>query len=118
MLDSRLIIPSKFWQRVLQSLHSAHQRCTGMQSQASESIYWPGLNHDIHQIRDNCKTCITYSPSQSKEPIILSPSLQYPFQMVTADYFVVSGHHYLTAADRYSSWICVFHFKNEATVQL
>jgi len=37
MLDNRLIIPSKFRQRVLQSLHSAHQGCTGMQSRASEA---------------------------------------------------------------------------------
>jgi len=34
---------------------------------------------------------------------------------MTADYFVVSGHHCLTVVDRYSGWICVFHFKNEAT---
>jgi len=35
--------------------------------------------------------------------------------MVTADYFVVSGHHHLTVVDHYSGWICVFHFKNKAT---
>jgi len=93
---------------VLQSLHSAHQGCTGMQSWASESIYWPGLILTKSEI-----IAKHVSPTQSKEPIILSPLPQYPFQIVTADYYVVFNHHYLTV-DCDSGWICVFHSKNKA----
>ena len=110
MLDNRLVIPSKLRHTLMQALHSAHQGCTGMQASAKDCIYWPGINRDIHKVRDNCKTCISHSPSQSKEPIIQSPPPQYPFQMITGDYFVIAGHHYMTIVDRYSGWNCLYHF--------
>ena len=116
MLDNRLLIPPQLHHTVLQALHSAHQGCTGMQNRANDSIYWPGLNRDIHRVRDNCKTCTAHSPSQSKEPITPTPPPQYPFQMITGDYFMITGHHYLVIVDRFSGWICVYHFgTNEAT---
>ena len=47
--------------------------CTGMQARVNDCIYWPGINKDIHRVRDCCKTCISHSHSQPKEPIIQSP---------------------------------------------
>ena len=116
MLDKRLVIPKNLRHQILQALHSAHQGCTGMQARVNDCIYWPGINKDIHRIRDCCKTCISHSPSQPKEPIIQSPPPQYPFQMITSDYFIIAGHHYLTVIDKYSGWNCLYHFGiNEAT---
>ena len=116
MLDKRLVIPKDLRHQLLQSLHSAHQGCTGMQARANSCIYWPGINKDIHRIRDNCRTCVSHSPSQPKEPIIHSPPPQYPFQMVTGDYFIIASHHYMTIIDKYSGWNCLYHFgTSEAT---
>ena len=87
-----------------------------MQARANDCVYWPGQNRDIHRTRDNCKTCTSHSPSQPREPITQSPSPQFPFQMITGDYFVISGHHYLIIIDRFSGWNCLYHFgANEAT---
>jgi len=110
LLDKRIVIPTKLRPTVLQALHSAHQGYTGMQARANECIYWPGLTRDIHTLRDNCQNCTYHSPSQPKESIIQSPPPQYPFQMVAGDYYTVAGHHYLSIVDRYSGWICIYHF--------
>ena len=116
MLENRLVIPKKLRHRVLEALHSAHQGCTGMQARVNDCIYWPGISRDIHRIRDTCKTCIARAPSQPKEPIIHSPPPQYPFQMITGDYFIIANHHYMTIIDKYSGWNCIYHFgTNEAT---
>ena len=116
MLKNRLVIPMKLRHKVLEALHSAHQGCTGMQARINDCIYWPGINRDIHRIRDNCKMCVAHAPSQPKEPIIHRPPPQYLLQMITGDYFIIANHHYMTIIDKYSSWNCLYHFGiNKAT---
>jgi len=50
--DKRIVIPTKLRYTVLQALHSAYQRCTGIQARTNEYIYWPGLTRGIHALRD------------------------------------------------------------------
>jgi len=111
LFDKRIIIPICMRKNILQ----AHQGCTSMKARATQTVYWPGLNRDIHQHRDNCHSCTQHMPSQSKEPLSLTPSPSWPFQMICADYFVICSHYYLSIVDRYSGWICIYHLgTNEA----
>ena len=50
------------------------------------------------------------APAHPREPLILTPPPEYPFQQICADYLHVSGHQYLTIVDRFSGWLCIFHF--------
>ena len=109
LLDHKLIIPLRLWHPILQALHSAHQGCTNMKACANQNIYWPGLNKAIHHFRDTCSTCIQHTPTPSKEPIILSPQPQWPFQMICGDYFTIAGHAYMAIVDWYSGWLCMCH---------
>ena len=36
----------------------------------------------------------------------------YPFQMMSSDYFELGGHHYLVMSCRYSSWSSVYKAKD------
>ena len=111
LLEDRLVLPKSIRKHALSVLHSAHQGVTNMQARAKATIYWPGMNADIRNTRYTCQKCNEFSPSQPKEPIIPSPAPQYPFQMVCADYFEVSGHYYFVYVDRFSAWLSIFHFK-------
>ena len=111
LLDSRIVIPIALRRRVLKCLHMAHQGCTGMESRAQASVYWPGMNASIRQVREVCRTCTIRAPSQSREPLMLSPVPDWPFQNICMDMFDVRGHLYLVVVDRYSGWPIIFHLK-------
>ena len=106
LYKNRALVPPKLRREVLETLHSAHQGVVGMRARASNSFFWPGLNHDIDITRGQCRDCNDIAPSQSNEPLILT-SPKYPFQKTVADYFSLTGFKYLLYADRYSAWISV-----------
>ena len=109
MVDQRLVIPSKLRDHVLKCLHSAHQGVAGMKARASQTVYWPGMDVSIRNYRENCSTCIKISPSQPKEPIILTESPDWPFQKLAIDLFYVEHEAYLACADRFTGWLILYH---------
>ena len=47
---------------------------------------------------------------------ILTPSPNYPFEKICADYFHIGSYTYLSIVDRFSGWLCIHYFKSgEAT---
>lgn len=116
LLDDRIVIPVGYRKQVLQILHSAHQGICAMKRRANESVFWPYINRDIKNTRVNCKYCNEVAPRQTKEPLILSPDPEFPFQQIAADYFTIKGHEFLVLVDRYSGWLTISYFKsNTAT---
>ena len=110
-MDKRIVIPTLLRKVVLDNLHSANQGVTGMKFRANQSVYWPGLDASIRNHRAVCMDCIKHSPSHPPEPLILTPSPDYPFQQVCADYFSIVQHSYLSIVDRFSGWLCIYHCK-------
>ena len=111
LLDKRIIIPRALRKQVLEHLHSAHQGVTSMKARAAHCIYWPGLDAAIRNFKNTCPNCMKHAPSQPAEPLVLTPSPEWPFQQICMDYFSIEKHEYLSVVDRYSGWICVYHFK-------
>ena len=107
LYGTRIIIPRALRMEILENLHSAHQGETGMKARAKTCIYWPGMDGNIRKKRQQCKDCIKMAPSQTPEPMLTSPSPQYPFEQVVSDYFFLNGQKYLLYAERYSGWITI-----------
>ena len=40
-----------------------------------------------------------------------TPSPNWPFQLICADYFEQNNHSYLAIVDRFSGWLNIYHFK-------
>ena len=78
--------------KVFRSLHSAHQGKVGMKARTNESFYCPGMNVSIRNKRAGCICCTKIAPSPRKEPIILTPSPDWPFQQIVMDLFHVENH--------------------------
>ena len=104
LYKERVIVPVSLRVAVLETLHSAHQGVTGMTLRAQSGVWWPGITPQIKEIRDKCKICTEYAPSQPSAPPQPLPQPDYPFQQIVTDYFQSSGHHYLVIADRFSGW--------------
>ena len=115
MMGDRIVIPSAYRKSILNTLHSAHQGVSSMASRAKNAVYWPGIDADIRNKRYTCHTCNEIAPSNSKEPLVLSPSPLYPFQQICLDYFELGHHCYLVCVDRFSGWITIHYYPNGAT---
>ena len=110
-MDYRTVIPKKLRQLTLERLHGAHQGVVSMKRRANTSVYWPGLSSAIATRRQTCLGCDEHAPSQPAEPIIQTPSPEWPFQQICMDYFSLDVYSYLVTVDRFSGWPCVYHMK-------
>ena len=79
-----------------------------MSARARTLVFWPGISTDIQQTRNRCVSCNRNAPSQPPLPATEPITPSTPFEMVFADYFEFSGHHYLVAGDRLSGWVEVY----------
>ena len=105
----RAVVPPSLQPRLLDILHSGHQGCTGMLARASQSVWWPGMNTAIQRRREACRGCDATAPSQPAAPPHPLPQAEYPFQMLSSDYFSYAGHDYFILNCRYSNYLSVFH---------
>ena len=113
--DLRLVIPRKLRRQIISNLHAAHQGSSSMLARARQVVYWPGLEHDVQDHARHCEQCRRHAPSQQREPLLLSPAPDYPFQQVVADMFELNGNMYLSYADRLTGWLEVHHFRSAVT---
>ena len=109
LMDGRTVIPHSLRGKVLKALHSAHQAVVGMKARANESVYWPGMDTAIRHHYASCVACSRIAPSQPKEPLILTPSPDWPFQQVVMDLFHIESSTYLACADRLTGWLILYH---------
>ena len=109
LYKERLVIPKALRAPITRILHSAHQGCNGMLARANNSIYWPGMRKFIVSYQSNCRACLEMSPSQAREPLILTPIPERPFQTICTDIFQLNGHYYLIIVDRFSGFIHIYY---------
>ena len=114
MYNDRVLIPPPLRQKILSTLHAAHQGITSMTSRATSSVFWPGITQDIHKLREQCDRCNRIAPSQPNKPPIKPEMPDYPFQKICADYFTYKGTNYLVIVDRYSNWPIIERAKDGA----
>ena len=106
----RVVVPRSLRREVLEGLHAGHQCVVGMKARAAHSVFWPGIDGAIQDIRDRCRICNTIAPSQAAEPAVTAPPPLYPFQQVCSDYFELDGATYIVMVDRYSGWPSIQYF--------
>ena len=112
LLDHRIVVPTSQRANVLRCLHSAHQGEICIKAHANESVYWPGMNASICNTRASCMFCTKIASRQTKEPINLTQSPDWPFQQIVMDLFYVGNHGYLLCADRLTGWLILYHLSH------
>ena len=100
LLNHRIVISTSQRANILHSLHSTHQGEVDMKARTNESVYWPGMNISIRNTRATCMFCTKIAPRQTKEPINLTQSPDWPFQQIVMDLYYIGNHGYLAYADR------------------
>ena len=85
---------------MLSVLHRSQGGVEGMKARAKDAMFWPAMNTDNQRARDECETCRQNAPSQAATLPKPLPVSDYPFQMMSLDYFKLGRHHYLVMACR------------------
>ena len=101
----RVLVPAKFRKVVIEGLHAAHQGVAAMQMNARERFFWPGIDTDLKNRRNQCNRCNEIAPSQPDEPMILTQDPDLPYEQVAVDFFTMNGSQLIVYADRLSGWV-------------
>ena len=108
LYNDRVVIPPSLRNKVLSTLHAAHQGVSSMERRARATVFWPGMSNDIKSTRQQCLHCNRAAPSQPAASPIPSEPPTTPFEKIFADYFDYGGRHFLVIGDRFSGWTDVF----------
>ena len=104
--DSRIVVPRKARQQVLDLLHISHSGVTKTRCTAAEKYYWPHLAQSISQACEQCKTCSLNGNSQWDEPMETEVKAYTDIDVmeeVSVDLFDLRGEVWLVLVDRLSS---------------
>ena len=107
---SRVIVPPKLIDRVLQELHNSHPRSSRKKSLAHQYIWWPGMDQDIENTVKSCKIC-----QQTRHRPPYWP--WKPWQRVYADYIgPFLGRMFLVLVDANTKWVDI-HVVNSSSAE-
>ena len=108
LYKGRIVIPLNLQMEILDILHSGHQGAAAMGAIAADAVFWLGMWDQINKRRQECSSCDAVAPPQPASPPWPLPSPEFPFQMVSTDYFSMAGKEFYIIADRYSGWLSIY----------
>ena len=110
----KMLIPAALRAQVCEWLHASHQGVSSMSANAKERLFWPRLDSDLKQTRNQCNRCQGIAPSQPAEAPVPSPEPAFPFERVAADQCKIGSKLYIIYADRFSGWTEVAMLGNQS----
>lgn len=87
--------------------HTSHLAVESNMRRALDTIFWPGMRHELQECYINCEQCSRYSARNSKETLITRPVTEYPFQRIGLDTMTLDGRKYLVCVDYFSNYTLV-----------
>ena len=100
----RIIIPLKLRKEILSQIHAGHMGHEKCKRRARQVVFWPGMNHEIDTLVNQCEACQKHQHQHPVEP--LKPHLvpNRPWQKVATDLFELNNQHYIVIVDAYSNY--------------
>ena len=73
-----------------------------MPNRARHCVYWPRINSDIKHLIESCPTCQHCHPQEPQQLFKPTSAPEYPWHLLSTDYFHFDGSEYLVVTDYYS----------------
>jgi transposase InsO family protein len=108
---TRVIIPSKFRDKLLRRLHEQHPGMVRMKSVARMHCWWPNLDRDVETMVRSCQTCQKSLPSPRQLTNNNWAWPNKPWQRLHMDFAQYKDSHYLVVVDAHSKWPEVIEMK-------
>ncbi len=96
--------PSSMRLEILDKIHEGHQGITKCCERAKSSVWWPGVSREIQDLVQKCIVCALYRDTKP-EPLITTPLLDRPWQVVATYLFHLKGIGNLIFIDYFSSYV-------------
>lgn len=108
-LGDRIVVPRKYREKILKTLHEGHPGANRMKMLARSQVYWPKIDNDIENQVRCCERCAISGPAPAKCTLQAWPVTSEPWSRIHADYAgPVNGFYYLVIVDSFSNWPEVF----------
>lgn len=108
----RTIIPNKFRNLILQSLHASHLGIVKTKALARSYVWWPKMDSDIEQMIKGCDSCKKLLPNPEKSPLIQWNPTDSVWSRVHIDFAgPINGFQFLIVVDSHSKWVEIFKTK-------
>ena len=104
MYDRSVVVPETLREKVLGSLHEAHQGVVSMSNWAKQAVFSLGIFRDLEVTCAKYREYCTKAPSQPSLPPAKLASPEYPFQMIAANFCSLKGKTWLIMVDRFTGW--------------
>ena len=104
--STRLYIPVKARDEVLETLHITHLGVAKMCAAARNLFYWPHLRRDVEKVVQGCEACQVFSPSKPREEQLQHGDFATrPMSQLAFDLFYYGGSQFLHILDVYSNFV-------------
>lgn len=105
LFSDRVVIPAKYQQNILRTLHESHPGMQRMKSMARGYVYWPRMDKAIEDFVRTCGKCAAAAKSPIKSTLYSWPLPSKPWERIHMDYAgPINGYFYLVVIDAYSKW--------------
>ena len=84
---SRIVIPKSLQDRATKLGHGGHQGNEKTKSLLREKIWYPGMDDKVKKMIENCGACQPVGPSNSPEPMRITPTATEPWQSLAIDFY-------------------------------
>ena len=102
--NTAVFIPRTLRRAMLTKAHASHYGSAASWKRARDCIFWPSLKSELFDWCDSCESCLSYQPRQQREPLKITTTAYYPFQIVYQDFFTLRDRQYLVTVDSYSDY--------------
>ena len=100
MFGNRIVVPKSLQNETLTKVHTGHQRC---RMRVAAFVWWPRVSQEVRQTVEKCRECAKEA-SKKREPLIVTPLQDYPWQMVGVDLFELNKVNYVLLVDYFSRY--------------
>ena len=105
MWGSRVVVPAKLRERVLETLHEGHIGMVKMKGLSQGFVWWPNIDKDIEGTVRNCEGCQEIANNPARAPLHRWEYPALPWQRLHIDFAgPVQGKMLMVVIDAHSKW--------------
>ena len=110
---SRVIVPHRLQQEVLNELHQSHPGIVRMKALSRSYFWWPALDQDIESRVKSCLECQSHQSAPPAAPLHPWSWPSHPWDRIHIDFAgPFMGRMYLIVVDAHSKWPEVIEMRN------
>lgn len=83
----RIILPKALRKIAVKITHLSHTGAPSMKRHLRSHFWWPGMDRDVDEVRENCETCVRMEKESPPIPITRTEIPDRPWQYLAIDFY-------------------------------